>query len=149
MPNVNLYIAATARGPSIRKKAYYVYILEWMPGDSPYTRVGHGSMENVTENQITLTALIEALKRFTEPCDITVYTECKHVINSMMQAWPQHWNKCNWIKPATGKPVQNKELWQQILVLTKKHCIAWTDTDHSYKQWMMDELKRMKEADNG
>lgn len=149
MSEVNIYIAATARGPATRRKAYYIYILEYKSEERLYTKTGRGTLEDVTENQITLTALVDAFKRFTEPCNICVYTECKHVINSMLQAWPIQWQKNGWVKPKTGKPVQNKNLWQQLLAVSKKHSISWTDVDHSYRSWMNDELNRMKEADRG
>ena len=46
---------------SYKKKAAYVYIIQLAGKD--YTRKGEGVMENVTENQIVLTAIIKALMR--------------------------------------------------------------------------------------
>lgn len=142
MEQVNIYVRTTARGPAIRKKAAYVYIIQLAGKD--YTRKGEGVMENVTENQIVLTAIIKALMRFSKSCTIRINTECEHVLNSCRNCWPHQWEKNGW-KKATGKEVKNADLWQQYINVSKGHAISWSDEKHEFSTWMADELKRMEE----
>ena len=141
MEQVNIYVRTTARGPAIRKKAAYVYIIQLAGRD--YTRKGEGVLENVTENQIVLTAIIKALMRFNKSCIIRINTECEHVLNSCRNGWPWQWEKNNW-KKATGKEVKNADLWQQYINVSKGHAISWSDEKHEFSTWMADELKRME-----
>ena len=142
MEQVNIYVRTTARGPAIRKKAAYVYIIQLAGRE--YTRKGEGVLENVTENQIVLTAIIKALMRFNKPCIIRINTECEHVLNSCRNGWPHQWEKNNW-KKATGKEVKNADLWQQYINVSKGHAISWSDEKHEFSTWMQDELRRMEE----
>lgn len=142
MQEVNIYVQATAKGPAIRKKAAYVYIIQ-LTSDKEYIRKGEGVMENVTENQIVLTAIIKALMRFSQKCTIRINTECEHVLNSCRNGWPHQWEKNGW-KKATGKEVKNADLWQQYINVSKGHAISWSDEKHEFSTWMADELKRME-----
>ena len=143
MQNVDIYIKTTARGPSIRPRAMYIYVIKIDITGREYTRTGTGLLEDVTENQITLQAIIHALMRFNRSCDIRIFTECEHVLNSCRNFWPQQWEKNGWIKN-NGKEVKNADLWQQYLNLTKDHAISFSDDKHEYSNWMESELERME-----
>lgn len=136
MQEVDLYIRTTAKGPSIRKEAKYLYILK--AGEAE--RQGSGIINNVTENQITLSAINEALGRFKEGCLIRIYTQCEHVLNSCVNHWPEQWQKNGWIKN-NSKPVKNSELWQQFMEVSRPHLIEWHQEDHEYSMWMDNEMK--------
>ena len=59
-----------------------------------------------------LTAVIEALKSLTRPCDIIITTDSNYVKDGITE-WIHQWKKKNW-KTASKKQVKNKELWQDI-----------------------------------
>lgn len=148
MQEVNIYTATTAaRGPAIRKEAYYIYVLEYK-GTKTITRVGRGRLENVTGNYTELTALISALRRITKPCSIRVFTRSEHVLHTIQNNWPVQWEKNEWIK-SSDKPVKNKELWQQYVNMTRNHVIEITDKAHEYSMWLDSELEKMKENNDG
>ena len=65
MQEVNVYVKTTAHGPARKKRAYYAYVIQMLMPHKEYIRKGFGAMENVTENQITLTALVKAFERAT------------------------------------------------------------------------------------
>lgn len=142
MEQVNIYVRTTARGPAIRKKAAYVYIIQLKEGKE-YIRRGEGVLENVTENQIVLTSIIKALMRFNQKCTIRINTECEHVLNACRNGWPYQWQKNGW-KKASGKDIKNAELWQQYINLANGHAISWSDERHEFSTWMEDELKKME-----
>lgn len=82
-----------------------------------------GYQAEVTNNQMELTAAIKALEELKEPCDITLYTDSKYVMQGLTE-WMPNWKKNNW-KTAARKPVKNKELWIELDDLAQKHQINW------------------------
>ena len=82
-----------------------------------------GGEQNTTNNRMELTAVIEALRALKEPCMITLYTDSKYVSDAFNQGWIYSWMKKDW-KKADGKPVLNRELWQQLYALWKQHDIT-------------------------
>ena len=83
----------------------------------------NGGNDNTTNNQMELTAAIEALKYFEDRQTITLITDSKYVKDGI-QSWIQNWKKNGW-KTAAKKPVKNKELWIELDQLISKHTISW------------------------
>ena len=83
-----------------------------------------GYSPNTTNNQMELTAVIEGLKKLNQKCKVTIYTDSAYVLNAFEQDWLQNWQLNNW-KNANKKPVQNKDLWEELLLLTAKHAVSW------------------------
>lgn len=78
-----------------------------------------GGEAKVTNNQMELRATIEALKlvaRIQEP--VKLHTDSKYVIQGITQ-WIWGWRKKGW-KTATGTPVANVELWQELSDVVSK-----------------------------
>ena len=82
-----------------------------------------GGALQTTNNQMEMTAVIEALKTLKEPCDITLTTDSQYVVKGMTQ-WLKDWKARGW-KTASKKPVANQELWQELSDLAEKHSIRW------------------------
>ena len=73
---------------------------------------------NVTNNQMELMACIESLlklKRYDIP--VTIYSDSAYVVNGMNK-WVYNWEKNGW-KTSTKKDVENKELWNKLLNLSR------------------------------
>ncbi len=144
MQKVDVFIQTTAKGPAIKKHTEYMYVLKIVINGKEFIRNGKGTLENVTENQATLQAIIHALMRFHENCEIRINTSCEHVLNSCRNAWPQQWEKAGWTK-ANGKEVKNADLWQQYLNVSRGHVISWSDDkEHEFSKYMKYELKKME-----
>ena len=75
MQKVDVYIQTTARGPAVRKHVAYMYVLKIVINGKEFVRNGKGVLENVTENQAALQAIIHALMRFRKKCEIRINTE--------------------------------------------------------------------------
>lgn len=82
-----------------------------------------GGSHETTNNQMEMQAVIEGLKALKEPCNITLYTDSKYVMDGITN-WIHGWKQNNW-KTANKKPVKNKELWQELDGLVSKHNIEW------------------------
>ena len=83
----------------------------------------NGGSINTTNNQMELTAAIEALKYFTERSIISLHTDSKYVKEGI-EYWIVNWKKNGW-KTASKKPVKNKELWIKLDKQIEKHSISW------------------------
>jgi len=82
-----------------------------------------GGLELTTNNQMELTAAIEALKTLKEPCEVKLYTDSTYVKKGMSE-WIEGWVAKGW-KGADKKPIKNLELWQELYEISKKHKIEW------------------------
>lgn len=82
-----------------------------------------GGMAQTTNNQMELTAAIEALNALKRPCAVEIHTDSQYVKNGI-QGWLHGWKRNGW-KTAAKKPVKNVELWQALDAATKRHTISW------------------------
>ena len=79
-----------------------------------------GGKKDTTNNVMELTAVIEALKLLKRPCKVQLYSDSAYVVNAFLQDWISGWIKRNW-KNSNKEEVKNKELWQEVISLTKAH----------------------------
>lgn len=82
-----------------------------------------GGQRNTTNNQMEMTAVIEALATLKRSCKITLYTDSEYVLKGMTE-WMPGWIKRGW-RTSAGQPVKNVELWQRLAALTALHEIDW------------------------
>ena len=83
-----------------------------------------GAKHNTTNNIMEITAVIEALKLLKFECDVKIYSDSAYVVNAFNQGWIYNWQKNNW-KTSGKEPVKNRELWEELYSLTKKHKIEF------------------------
>ena len=79
-----------------------------------------GGEASTTNNRMELTAVIEALKKLKEKCEVTIYTDSKYVADAFLQGWIWNWMKKGW-KKSDGKPVLNPELSKTLISEIQKH----------------------------
>src|SRR5665811_774317 len=90
-----------------------------------------GSVDHATNNQMELTAPIEALKYIKKnsakqglaESQVEIVSDSKYVILGITE-WIHNWQKNNWRNTAK-KPVLNKELWQELYTLTEELKPKW------------------------
>jgi ribonuclease HI len=73
-----------------------------------------------TNNRMELLAVIvglEALKK--APCNVTVFSDSKYVVNTIEKNWIQSWCKNGF------KNKKNKDLWLRYLDVAKKHYVKF------------------------
>jgi len=83
-----------------------------------------GGNKNTTNNIMELTAVIEALKLLKRPCNVNLYSDSAYVVNAFLQNWILGWIKNGW-KNSNKEDVKNKELWQELISLTKVHNVTF------------------------
>lgn len=83
-----------------------------------------GGEAETTNNRMELTALIAALEQLKEPCEITLCSDSKYVIDGLEKGWAKGWRARGW-KKADKSPALNPDLWEKLLNLTKGHVIHY------------------------
>lgn len=83
-----------------------------------------GGAPQTTNNQMEMQAVIEALNALNKPCTVIIHSDSALIINAFSQGWIDSWQKRGWRK-ADKKPVENKELWQDMLEAMKPHDVKW------------------------
>ncbi len=83
-----------------------------------------GYEAHTTNNRMELLAPIEALSRLKEPCIVDIYSDSAYLTNAFLQNWLGNWVRRGWIK-SDKKPVENRDLWENLLKLANIHRISW------------------------
>ena len=83
-----------------------------------------GFEPQTTNNRMELTAAIVALNALKEPCEVKLYSDSAYLVNAFQQKWLDNWQKRNWVK-SDKKPVENQDLWKELLRLTGIHAVTW------------------------
>ena len=83
-----------------------------------------GYEAETTNNRMELTAAAEALKQLKESCSVRLFSDSAYLVNGFNQKWVVSWQKNNW-KNSKKEPVQNRDLWETLIELEKKHKITW------------------------
>ena len=103
-----------------------------------------GGVKETTNNIMEITAVIEGLKTLKFECEVEIYSDSAYVVNAFNNHWIENWKKNNW-KTANKEPVKNKELWEELYALTKKHKVTFIKvkghSDNEYNN-RCDELAR-------
>ena len=55
-----------------------------------------GGDPQTTNNRMELTAAIVALERLKEPCEVTLYSDSKYMIDSITKGWAVSWRTRGW-----------------------------------------------------
>ena len=72
---------------------------------------------DTTINRMELSAL-------KEPCEVTITSDSKYVIDAIEKGWVYGWRDRGWIK-SDKKPALNVDLWEQLLALLEKHTVRF------------------------
>ena len=83
-----------------------------------------GSKKNTTNNQMELLAPIKALKKIPKGSKVQIFTDSKYVKSGITE-WIHNWKKNGW-KTANRQPVKNKDLWNELDIITSEFEIKWS-----------------------
>ncbi len=83
----------------------------------------NGGALQTTNNQMELTAAIEALETLTRNSNITIITDSVYVKDGITK-WLSRWKQNGW-RTAGKKPVKNLGLWRQLDTAQKRHSVTW------------------------
>lgn len=87
-------------------------------------KVLSGSERETTNNRMELTGVIEGLKALKRKCSVVVTTDSKYICDAVNLRWLNAWKAKNW-KKADGKPVLNRDLWEEIDAMISMHHVTF------------------------
>jgi len=79
---------------------------------------------DTTNQRMELTAAAQALQTLKYPCGVRLHSDSAYLVNAFRQDWLGRWEKNGWIN-VKKEPVENQDLWQQLLRLSRVHRIEW------------------------
>jgi ribonuclease HI len=82
-----------------------------------------GAEAETTNNRMEMTGVIRALAALNQPCQVTLCTDSKYVIDGITK-WVFGWQKKGWVN-SKREPVANEDLWKEMLLVAKPHKIEW------------------------
>lgn len=87
------------------------------------TRDVTGGEPRTTNNRMELQAVIAGLAALEETSQVRIVTDSQYVAKGMT-SWIHGWRRKGW-KTASGSPVKNRELWEELDALAKQHRVQW------------------------
>jgi len=86
-----------------------------------------GYEAGTTNNRMELTAAVKALEVLTEPCRVRLVTDSQYLKKAFTDGWLANWQRNGW-RTASKAPVKNRDLWEKLLELEKRHEVEWAWT---------------------
>lgn len=83
-----------------------------------------GGERETTNNRMELMAAITALEMLKEPCEVTLTSDSKYMIDSITKGWAASWKAKGW-KKADKSPALNPDLWERLLTLLEIHKVSF------------------------
>lgn len=84
----------------------------------------YGGEPMSTNNRMEMRAVIEGLRALRFPCSVTIHTDSALIMNAFTQNWVDNWKRRGWRK-ADKKPVENRDLWEEMIGEMEQHEIQW------------------------
>ena len=88
------------------------------------TKEMSGGEKNTTNNRMELTGAIEALSILKEPCEVTLTSDSKYLVDAISRGWLDSWRKNGWRK-ADRSEVLNVDLWQKLITQLERHKVTF------------------------
>lgn len=95
-------------------------LLQWKDQEKTIS----GGEANTTNNRMELRAIIEAMRILKKPCRVSVHSDSALIINAFTRGWIDNWLRKGW-KKADKKPVENRDLWEELLQVMQPHDVEW------------------------
>ena len=83
-----------------------------------------GGAAHTTNNRMEMMAVIKAIRAVKRPCLLKIHSDSALIINAMTKGWIESWQSRGW-KKADKKPVENQDLWMELLNVIGAHQVEW------------------------
>lgn len=83
-----------------------------------------GYKPETTNNEMELTAAVEALKLLKKSCEVVLYSDSSYLINAFNQGWVDNWRSNGWVRDK-NEEVKNLELWKELDVYSHTNRMTW------------------------
>ena len=118
MKNVEIYTDGACKGNP--GAGGYGAILVYKGHEKEFS----GGEEMTTNNRMELMGAIAALSALKEPCEVTLTSDSKYLVDAVTKRWVYGWRDKGW-KKADGKQALNIDLWEKLLELLETHTVTF------------------------
>ncbi len=80
--------------------------------------------QKTTNNRMEILAAVAGLEVLKEPCEVTVYSDSRYLVDAQTKGWVEGWKKRGWRKKDKSA-VKNVDLWQRLEEVAAGHAIHW------------------------
>lgn len=141
MRQVNIYTQSSIKALKPQDGAIG-YRLETETSKGPHTLDGILKIQNATAHQSELKALIEALKRMRQSCQLTIYTESAYVAAGYESGWVEKWIESGWMTSRKAE-VANRKEWEELNSLISRHEFSFkVAQEHKHRAWLREEVEK-------
>ena len=77
-----------------------------------------------TNNRMELLAAISALSALKVPCEVTLTSDSKYLVDAIEKGWAVSWREKGW-RRADKSPALNPDLWERLLELLEIHDVTF------------------------
>ena len=77
-----------------------------------------------TNNRMELMAAISALSALKFPCEVTLTSDSKYLVDAIEKGWAVSWREKGW-RRADKSPALNPDLWEKLLELLEIHKVTF------------------------
>jgi ribonuclease HI len=78
-----------------------------------------------TNNRMELLGAIVGLEALKEPCDVTMVTDSRYVVDGIEKGWARRWKANGW-KRNSKDPAINPDLWDRLLSAIDRHSVTFS-----------------------
>ena len=122
--HVDIYTDGAARGNPDGPGGYGT-VLEYVdPKGVLHSKELSRGYKKTTNNRMELMAAIAGLEALNRPCEVTLYSDSKYLVDAFNLHWIDHWIKKGW-KRGEGQPVKNIPLWKRLLAAKAQHQVTF------------------------
>ena len=101
-----------------------------------------GGEPHSTNNRMEMRAVIEALRALNRPCRVKIHSDSALIVNAFTKDWIENWQKKGW-KKADKKTVENRELWEEMLMAINHHQVQWIKVKGHSNNKLNDRVDRL------
>jgi ribonuclease HI len=83
-----------------------------------------GGLSGTTNNRMELLAVIKGLETLREPCEVTVVSDSRYIVDAMEKGWARKWRANGWMRNKK-EPAMNPDLWTRALDLCDAHTVRF------------------------
>ncbi|MBO4652353.1 MAG: ribonuclease HI [Lachnospiraceae bacterium] len=124
MPDVTIYTDGAARGNPNGPGGYGAVVRYTDASGKVFEREYSAGFAVTTNNRMELMAAIVALENLKVPCNVTLYSDSKYLVDAYNEGWVWYWREHGY-RNKQGDAVKNTELWMRLLAQTDRHEVTF------------------------
>ena len=92
--------------------------------DDGAERIVSGAEAHTTNQRMELMAAVQGLAAIADHRTVHLFTDSSYVMNCFRDRWWARWEANGWLG-AARQSVANRDLWERLIVQTRRHDVVW------------------------